>query len=427
MPTPVGWMLLGLGIVSAAAGRVFALIELYVVSITAVAALAVAVAVRLAHRSQLSVSRHVTPTMVAVGKSVEVHLTLLNRSRLVSSAVLAAEPVNASEAERIARLRAPIREFRFSFAPLPGGAQASCSYRLHLNQRGIAEIGPTELTEIDGLGLAQRRRRVGSVSPVIVHPPLHQLLAPKLPIGGDLSLPAEVRRRSSGLASEEFDVLRPYANGDDLRHIHWRSTARFDDLMVRKFQPARPGRLTVLIDTRPPGDLPAAQDLTTSVAASIVCAVLNNSDEARIVASDGRATVVLASNDASTALEFLALLHGGQPNFETDGLGLNTRQQHTSMLVVVTARPEISRNESARRSLAQRFGAWLVISCGDAQRDQEQLAASPSLARSAPTVDRETGWIHLTSAGQLPALWHEFLTGAASTAAPERQPADTGP
>ncbi|MCY4069020.1 MAG: DUF58 domain-containing protein [Acidimicrobiaceae bacterium] len=418
MPTAAGWTLLGAGIAAAAAGRALALIELYVISITATAALAAAVAVRLAHRSRLSVRRHVTPAMVAVGEPLDVHLTLLNRSRLASATVRVAETVSSSKAS--ADATAPtaattsLGEFRFSFASLPGGDQATCHYRLNPAHRGFAEIGPTELTEIDGMGLARRRRRVGSVSRVIVHPPVEQLLAPRLPIGGALSLPVETLRRTPGLAGEEFDVLRPYVDGDDLRHIHWPSTARLDDFMVREFQPSRPGRLTVMIDTRPPGDLPAAQDRTTSVAASLVCAVLGNGDEARIVAGDGRATPMLATDGADEALEFLALLHGGRPEFAEGDFWSDSQRRHSS-LVVVTARPEIARDEDARRRLAQRFGAALTISC-DAAR-HEPFATGPRTPRTASAVDHEGAWIHLDSTARLPALWRELLTGETAPAA----------
>ena len=108
-------------------------------------------------------------------------------------------------------------------------------------------------------------------------------------------------------------MLRPYAAGDDPRHIHWKSTARLGEFMVSRFQPSRPGRLTVVIDTRPPGDAASVQDRTTSVAASIVSSVLRAGDEARILTTDGRGTPVLQRrSDVAVALEFLALLAGGR-------------------------------------------------------------------------------------------------------------------
>ena len=377
MPTPVGWRLLGVGIAAVVGGRAFAIAELNVIGLTAAAAVVIALALRLAHPSRLSIRRRVSSTMVAVSDPLDVQLEVANRARLPSPTVRVSETVTGGG------------DVRCNVAPVPGGAAATWRYRLKPARRGVLEIGPTLLTDVDGLGLARRRRVTGGRTRVVVHPPVEQLAAPSLPVGGDLSLPLEFRRRSLGLSSEEFDVLRPYAEGDDLRHIHWRSTARLDEFMVRRFQPSRPGRLTVVVDTRPPGDLAAVQDHTTSVAASIVCAVLRNGDEARILTTDGRGTPLLANRyDVGTALEFLAVLEGGRPTIDVETIG------GASVVVAVTASPEAIDDEGSRHGLAQRLGAWMVITHGAGHR-----------GLTSPAADIEGGWIHLTGPGQLPGMW----------------------
>ncbi len=373
MPTSVGWRLLGAGIAAVVAGRVFAIGELYVVGFTAAAAVVLALAVRLVHPSRLSVRRRVSSTMVAVSDPLDVDLEVTNRARLASPTVRVAEAVTMGT------------EVQCIVAPLPAGAAATRRYRLQPARRGILEIGPTQFADVDGLGLARRRRLVENRTRVVVHPPIERLAPPRLPVGGDLSLPLDSRRRLLGLSSEEFDVLRPYAEGDDPRHIHWHSTARLDEFMVRRFQPSRPGRLTVVVDTRPPGDLAAVQDRTTSVAASVVCAVLGNGDEAQILTTDGRGTAILAHrHDIAAALEFLAVLEGGRPTIDIETI------DSASVVVAVTASPEAIDDESARHGLAQRLGARLVITHGD---------------DASPAAGTEGGWIHLTGPDQLRGLW----------------------
>ena len=377
MPTPTGWKLLALGVAAVAGGRALGILELYVIGATAAAAVVTALAVRLVHPSRLSIRRRTSSPMVAVSEPLEVRLEVANRARLPSPTVRVTERVTGAG------------DVRFSVAPVAGSASVTSSYRLQPARRGVLEIGPTLIEDMDGLGLARRRRTLAAQSRVIVHPPIEQLVSPRLPVGGDLSLPIDVRRRSLGLTSEEFDVLRPYTEGDDLRHIHWRSTARLDELIVRRFEPSRPGRLTVVIDTRPPGDAAAVQDHTTSVAASIVCAVLRSGDEARILTTDGRGTPLLAHRyDTGAALEFLALLEGGRPV-----VGVETVDD-PSVVVAVTASPEAVVDEGARAGLAQRLGAWMVITHG---------AGHPG--PTSPVADIEGGWIHLTGPGQLPGLW----------------------
>ena len=377
MPTSTGWKLLALGVAAIAAGRAFGILEFYVIGAAASTAVVAALAVRLAHPSRLSIRRRVSSTMVAVSEPLEVRLEVANRARVTSAAVRISEQVSGAA------------NVHFWVAPVPGGTAVARNYRLQPARRGLLEIEPAMVEDIDGLGLARRRRTLGSRTRVIVHPPVEQLASPRLPVGGDVSVPIEFRRRSLGLASEEFDVLRPYTEGDDLRHIHWRSTARLDEFIVRRFQPSRPGRLAVVIDTRPPGDAAAVQDHTTSVAASIASAVLRSGDEARILTTDGRGTPLLANRyDIGSALEFLATLEGGRPTIDIEALN------GVSVVVAVTASGDAMDDEGARHGLAQRLGASLVITHGIAHR-----------GRIAPAVDAEGGWIHVTGPGQLPGLW----------------------
>ena len=351
MPTGTGWRLLASGLVAVVGGRAFGILEFYVIGATAASAVVIALAVRLVHPSRLSFSRRVSSEMVAVSEPVEVTLEVANLARLPSPTVRGAEQVSGAGG------------IGFSLAPVPGGSTVVTSYRLQPARRGVLEIGPTVFSDIDGLGLAQRRRIFGRRTRVIVHPPIETLVSPRLPVGGALSLPSDYRRRSLGLESEEFDVLRPYVEGDDLRHIHWRSTARLDEFMVRRFQPARPGRLTVIIDTRPPGDLSTVQDRTTSVAASIACAVLRSGDEARILTTDGRGTPLLAHySEVGAALEFLALLEGGRPEIDVEP------NEGGSVVVAVSAFPDAIDSDSARHDLAQRLEASLIITYGSGHR-----------------------------------------------------------
>ena len=377
MPTPIGWRLLALGVLAVVAGRAFAILEFYVIGAAAVSAVVVALAVRLVHPSRLSLRRLVSSEMVPVAEPVEVTLHVRNLARLRSPTVRVDEHVSGEP------------DARFNLAPVPVGSTATSGYRLHPARRGVLEIGPTTVSDIDGLGLARRRRTFGSRTRVIVHPPIEPLVSPRLPVGGALSLPSDFHRRSLGLESDEFDVLRPYVEGDDLRHIHWRSTARLDEFTVRRFQPSRPGRMTVIIDTRPPGNLVSVQDRTTSVAASIANAVLRSGDEAQILTTDGRRTRLLAHySEVGVALEFLALLEGGQPGIEVEPISGG------SVVVAVSASPDAIDDEGARHELAERLEASLIVTYGSGHR-----------STAAPGVDYGGGWIHLTGPGQLPSLW----------------------
>ncbi len=381
MPTAAGWRLLVLGVVVAIGGRALALTELHIIGVAAMAAVVAALLVRLLHPSRLVIERSTSTSVVAVGEPVDVSLKLVNWGRLRSPTVVVTEQISDGS------------EVSLSLATLPGGASTVGRYRLMTRRRGVLRIAEIRLDDVDGLGLARHRHHLGKPTRIVVHPRIEQLRAIQVPPTEDLAL-AEFTRRSARRESDDFDFLRPYVSGDDPRHIHWRSTARFGDLMMRHYQPARLSRLTVLIDTRAPGHTEATQDFTCSVAGSVALAGIAAGDEVRICTTDGRSTALLTQRDGRlAALEFLALLAGGSNEIDSE-LPLEG-----SLVVVVTAVTDVIDRPTTRARLAERLRASMVISC-----DSEPSGSSAPSARG-PGADESRRWIHLTDPSQLPSLW----------------------
>ena len=73
-------------------------------------------------------------------------------------------------------------------------------------------------------------------------------------------------------AGDDFYALRAYVLGDDLRHVHWKSTARRDELMVRQDEMPWQGRATILLDTRADAHTAETFERAVSAAASIIVA-----------------------------------------------------------------------------------------------------------------------------------------------------------
>ena len=254
---------------------------------------------------------------------------------------------------------------------------------------GAVVINGTDVPveDIDPLGLARRSHHLESTVRLIVHPHIEALPVLRVPSGDDPLLGEELRR-SLGLSDEEFDGLRAYAPGDDLRKIHWPSSARQGELQVRQFRPPRHGRLTVAIDTRPPGDGSEALDITTSIAASITASVLAAGDATRIETTDGRRTPLVHGNaQLDHLLEFLALLEGGSPTIHP------AVPSEAGTVVAVTTDPHLVADRAARAVFAQRLRARIVITCD---------AAAWGTADGHHSAGE---WIHLTGPGQLASLW----------------------
>jgi len=375
MPTRAGWGVLTGGVLLLLAGRAAGGLEFIVPGTAAIVAVVGAVAVRRLRPSRIAITKHLTPPRVPAGEPARVDLEIFNRSTVRSPLLRLHDEVTGT------------RGVHLSIASIPGQGSSRGAYRLPTTRRGVLELGPTLVDDVDPLGLARRTHRLDSTVRLIVHPLVEVIPVRRVPSGDDPLLGEELRQ-SLGLSDEEFDGLRPYAPGDDLRRIHWPSSARQGEMQVRQFRPPRHGRLTVVIDTRPPGDEAAALDITTSVAASVAASVLAAGDATRIETTDGRSTPLVHGNaQLDQVLEFLALLEHSSPTIHP------AVPTSPGTVVAVTTDPSIATDRNARHAFAQRLRARIVVTC-DAERWGSHEAGHSS-----------GDWIHLTGAGQLAGLW----------------------
>jgi uncharacterized protein (DUF58 family) len=103
------------------------------------------------------------------------------------------------------------------------------SYDVTYRRRGEHALGPTTVRTRDVLGLAERRFLVGGESPVLVYPQVSRPSAPLDDLLRALSTPDDSAERGA------FDHLREYERGDSLRDVHWKSSAKRDELVVQEF------------------------------------------------------------------------------------------------------------------------------------------------------------------------------------------------
>ncbi len=129
---------------------------------------------------------------------------------------------------------------------LRAGRDTTVVYPVPTARRGVVGIGPLRVVRRDPLGLLTLPRSHGGVDQVWVYPRVHQLTA--VPAGVVRSLDGLIDRVPHG--SITFDTLREYVVGDELRHVHWRTTARVGELMVREHVDTSLPRLVVLLDDR---------------------------------------------------------------------------------------------------------------------------------------------------------------------------------
>ncbi|MFJ8686756.1 DUF58 domain-containing protein [Micromonospora wenchangensis] len=214
------------------AGLRFAYPELAVLG--AAGAVAVGQAVLAAARTpRLVVSRTADPDRVAVGEPARMALTVRNAGRLRVGGLLAED--------RCAGRPVPVPVLR-----LRPGRDTGLSYDVPTRRRGVLPVGPLRVTRRDPLGLYAATRAYGPTAVVRVHPRVHPLTA--VPTGAGRSLDGRVDGVPHG--SITFDSLREYVVGDELRRVHWRTSARVGELMVRENVDTSLPRIVVLLDNR---------------------------------------------------------------------------------------------------------------------------------------------------------------------------------
>jgi len=131
---------------------------------------------------------------------------------------------------------------------LPAGRRATITTTLTPTRRGDVSAGPLTVRSLGPLGLAGRQRNLPAPWTVRVLPSFlsRKHLPEKLARLRELDGQHKSLIRGQG---SEFDSLRPYVLGDDVRSIDWRSSARRADVLIRTWRPERDRRIVIVLDT----------------------------------------------------------------------------------------------------------------------------------------------------------------------------------
>jgi uncharacterized protein (DUF58 family) len=271
-----GWALGATTVVLVLAGVLFGVEELFAVSAAALFVLLCGVGWIWRRPWDLRSARQVTPTRVAAGEDAHVELGFRNRARHRSPVVAARDPFDGGR-----------HWAAFLVAPLAAGETVRASYQVPTTRRGVFEVGPLRLEITDPFGLVSGTRRGAAPSTFTVHPRVVALVLAGLPSGADQH--ADARSFISQHGSD-FYAVRDYRTGDDLRRVHWPSTARHDELMIRQEETSTQGRVTIAVDLRSStwaGDGNEGLETALSAAASVGAAALAEGLLVRLVTTAG--------------------------------------------------------------------------------------------------------------------------------------------
>jgi uncharacterized protein (DUF58 family) len=235
--TKRGWGVSAAGAALMGAGFLFGYPEMTVLGLVALTAILVALA-HAALRPELAVRRAVDPDRVSRGEGSTVTLTIRNTGRFGAATLIAQDRCGWGTSSA-ATVPVPLLRLR-------RGRETDVSYPVPTTRRGVVHVGPLQLTRRDPLGLVSNTGGHGDTTQIWVYPKAHPMRA--VPAGITRSLDGRLDRVPHGAIT--FDTLREYVIGDELRHVHWRTSARVGELMVREHVDTSLPRLVVLLDDR---------------------------------------------------------------------------------------------------------------------------------------------------------------------------------
>jgi uncharacterized protein (DUF58 family) len=381
--TTRGRAALGLGVLTYVAGWAFGSRPLYVVAVGLILTVLLAwLAVRLTARPVAL--RRSLPALPLEGDDVPVRVELELETRLA--------PAGITLVERYDRLGARRTELRRD------GRHLWARYTLEAVPRGRYRIEDAVVVVEDPFGLERREPRLAEAASLVVYPRLVELDGLFSEAGSQTRDGRRVLlQRPSGF---DLHSVRDYVEGDSLRKVHWRSTARRGHLMVKELEDAPRDDVAVVLDAWR-GCPRGLFDVAVRAAGSILDAYARRSRRAALVLGGAKLETqrVQAEGDWRRALELLAGAEadGTEPPWQ---LLAGERNPATLALdvVVVTARLDGGLVDRLEQRARGRRNTALVYVDG--------------------THDREPALLRLQSAGVAVAVLRERDDLAAVLGAP---------
>ncbi|MFJ1752558.1 DUF58 domain-containing protein [Kitasatospora sp. NPDC088134] len=357
-------------------------------------------------RYRVASGRRLSPHRAAAGQEARVHLRLDNVSRVPTGLLLLEDkvPYVLGPRPRFVLDRVEPRGFR------------EVSYRVRSDLRGRYPLGPLQLRLSDPFGMCELTRAFSAADVLTVVPQTQDLPPVRLP--GESAGQGDSNAHTLALAGDDDVIPREYRHGDDLRRVHWKSTARYGELMVRREEQPLKARATVLLDTREGahrGSGPASSfEWAVSAAASIGVDLVQRGYRTRLLTDTGR-TVPGQSAHGSTAAESVGALLDALAVVEHSDLGTLARAEEVLRLdgegllvAVVGALDEDQADRLARLRRRTGGAVVLLLDTGTWSGLRHVLPDTPDEQTAARVTRlRESGWtvLPVRAGDSLPALW----------------------
>jgi uncharacterized protein (DUF58 family) len=364
-------------------------------------------------RSQVSIAsrRSAEPVRTVAGTPITLSLTVTNRSLLPTGRLMMEDSLPAQLSGRA----------RFVLDGLGRRESRSVTYRIPGLGRGTYSVGPLRLRLSDPFHMVDLTRSFTATSTFVLTPYVEPLPSLVLPRSWDIG--ENAGSHSIGVHGADDASTREYRQGDDLRKIHWRSTAKVGALMVRHEERPWQGHTALLLDTRasahdkyastqPLADSREQSSLewAISCAASIGAHLLARGRELNLIAGTGGTRH--SGVDASRMLDSLAEL---PPSPDRDLAGLVDPLRDAgrdATLIAVLGRLDAA----SLRLLTQihprgaAVAAFAVLIDTSTWRDPERDGNDPAWTNTAAVLRASGWWVARAARGDsIPAVWSALV------------------
>ena len=356
-------------------------------------------------RYRLGLVRSLSPKQVSAGQQSRVQLDLSHDGRMPTGVLLLEDQIPYVLGVRP----------RFMIDRMGSHWARTVTYVVRSDVRGRFEVGPLRARLGDPFGLVEVRRTFSSRSTLVVTPRVVPL--PAVPLSGAWTGSGDNRPRAFASGSAEDVTVREYRRGDDLRRVHWRSSAHAGGLMVRREEQPWQSRATLFLDNRrfTHRGIGAASSLehAVTVAASVAVHLMQRGFTVRLVTAHDQGRHGTWHEHGERSAETAPLLESLAVLTETSESTLDTswlsESAHSGLLIAVLGDVDERDSAALSRMRHSASGAMAVVLDVAAWSREGTVGVGAAAARATAWLTGN-GWRAVAAGPQDPlaSVWQEL-------------------
>lgn len=315
--TRTGWTILLLTPLLLLAGIIWQWEELLVISVVFILCLLVGW-LQTRGNNNLNVQVKLDKNRLKRGQDIRGKIIVFNPTRLPQRSITVELPFGANQ-------------MQFTVPALTVNKTWEQEFIFPARKRDLITIGPARSVKMDLFGLYRLEQDWNDKQEVYVHPNyLHSL-------GAFSGFIRDVEGEITSVVSDAdvaFHALRPYQNGDDRRHIHWRMSAHTGELMMRQYQETRRSHHLVILDISEKSYAELDFELAVEVVASLCVSSLSKGQAVTLVVGQTQMECV----SIRVVLDYLTTLKriSEDQNFYSQVVRAGAKNPQASICSIVT-------------------------------------------------------------------------------------------